>query len=507
MTPHATEILTRYAALDRVLVRAGFPPTSPWWWKQIRRFYSSGRRRWVVRAGRRAGKSSTLCRMAYVEARWGKHRVPPGDTGFVMFISKDRDEASQRLRTIDAIAKAVGDQLEVRGDERLFPGRRTGCKVYTASIAGVSGPTAIMVVGDEVALWRDSETGANPAAQVISSASPTMASQREARSVWSSSAQGNDDAHARMFDAGDTAAQLTAFAETWTANPTISEADTHELEPDLRVWARHYAAQPQAGVLGCFSKEDVDRAFLPRDGGVALADPVVLIDAASGGKDTFTFGVAQFEQPLAAGHLSPVFWGTDKDTPTDPRAPASAPAPPFLRLLLVDGVDAAEARRLESAGVVARIAAVARRHGATAVHGDQRDGFPLHSEFKRERLRLVTHDWTASSKPVAVELVRRWFQQGTIVLPAHEKLRRELLNFEERIVNGQFTFAARGSTHDDYVALLVTAALAHLAGGLRWRTPRPPGRRSGGGGDGPTSRATGDAGICPSVFSPTGRGW
>jgi hypothetical protein len=48
-----------------------------------------------------------------------------------------------------------------------------------------------------------------------------------------------------------------------------------------------------------------------------------------------------------------------------------------------------------------------------------------------------------------------------LVLPEHEQLRDELLEFEERsTTTGAFTFGARGSGHDDYVALLLTAAMA-----------------------------------------------
>lgn len=45
-----------FVALDRALVAKGFHPTSPWWLETLARFYASGRRQLVIRAGRRAGK-------------------------------------------------------------------------------------------------------------------------------------------------------------------------------------------------------------------------------------------------------------------------------------------------------------------------------------------------------------------------------------------------------------------------------------------------------------------
>ena len=84
--------------------------------------------------------------------------------------------------------------------------------------------------------------------------------------------------------------------------------------------------------------------------------------------------------------------------------------------------------------------------------------------FAENGVAFISHPWTASSKPAAVETVRRWLRERAIELPAHETMRKELLSFEERITPaGAFTFGARGSGHDDYVALLLTAAMAHEA--------------------------------------------
>jgi hypothetical protein len=80
--------------------------------------------------------------------------------------------------------------------------------------------------------------------------------------------------------------------------------------------------------------------------------------------------------------------------------------------------------------------------------------------------------WTAQTKPAAVETVRKWLRDGTLALPVHERLRRELLLFEERITpTGQFSFSGK---HDDHVSLLVTCAMAAARGSLP-RIPRFPG--------------------------------
>jgi hypothetical protein len=246
---HIDVILARFDEVDRKLVAAGFPATSPWWRETIERWYRSGKRQACLRCGRRAGKSSTLTRLAVVEALYGKHDVPPGDVGFVAIISTDRPEALGRLRTVQAILDALGVSYRpckggVVGIE--LAGRRTGFRVFTASIKGVSGFTAIFVLCDEVAKWADVDTGANPATEVISSVRPTMQTQPNARMVLSSSPMSMLDAHYDAFEQGETDLQVIAHAPSWIANPTITEASTRRDEPDETKWLREYAAIPSA---------------------------------------------------------------------------------------------------------------------------------------------------------------------------------------------------------------------------------------------------------------------
>lgn len=167
--------LAAFDALDAQLVAHGFPATSPWWRREIERFLRSGRRRWVVRAGRRAGKSSTLCRLAVAWALRGPWHVPPGDIAIIAFVSVDRDEAGARLRTIGDILRALGVAFDPSGDEIELRDRRLVFRVVTCSIRGTVGFTSVAVFGDEVARWESRDTAANPAREVMASLRPTMA--------------------------------------------------------------------------------------------------------------------------------------------------------------------------------------------------------------------------------------------------------------------------------------------------------------------------------------------
>lgn len=430
-------ILRELPVLEKRLQAHGFPPMSPWWRDQFVVFYTAGVRQLVLRVGRRGGKSSSLCRVAVLEALYGDHDIPPGDVGVVAIVSTRRDEAQQRLRTIRAILDALGEEYKATAEAVTLTSRPVMFKVFAANVAAVSGFTAIAIIADEIAKWRDEDTGANPATEVLAALRPTMATQRNARIFLSSSPLGTEDAHATAFALGTTEFQIAAHAESWVANPTVTEADTHALEPDPRIWAREYAAVPQAGVLGAFDPDDVARAFVPRQmDSVVMGRPVLILDVSSGKKDAWTWGVVRWLMPSSGV--------------------------PILKFDLISGKYGAFWKELNAVDLVAQLANLAKSLGCATVHGDQREEFMVTGEFQKQGVAFFAHPWTASSKPLAVEVVRRWMREGALWLPEHDGMRKELLNFEERITpSGAFTFGARGSGHDDHVALLISAAMVH----------------------------------------------
>lgn len=264
MTPRALSLLKHLRALDKALQDQGYPAISPWWWAQIKRWYAGAKKQAVFRVGRRGGKSTSMVRVAVCEALFGEHKIPPGDIGVVAVVSARRDDAMERLRTIASILDALGVEYIQKGDTIELPGRNVMFRVFTASVAGVSGFTTIFALCDEVSKWRDSDTGANPAREVLAGLRPTLATQKEARIALISSPMGFLDAHAEAFALGDTAFQMTAHAPTWVANPTLTEQETRDLETDDLIWQREYAAIPQAeDVLSLLSQPDLDYACAP----------------------------------------------------------------------------------------------------------------------------------------------------------------------------------------------------------------------------------------------------
>jgi len=350
---------------------------SPWWADTLGAFLRSGRRQLVARVGRRGGKSSSLCRLAVALALYGGHDVPPGDIGWVCFVSVSRDEASARLRTICAILDALGVPYAPAGDGAItIQGRPIGFKVLTGSVAGVSGWTSIAVIADELAKWVDRQTLTNPATEVLAALRPTMATQPNARIILSSSPVSDDDAHARAFDEGDTDFQTVAHAATWAANPTISEADTHALEPDERVWKREYAAIPQAAVLDGYLADVVAQCVDNRRKG-PTQEPrpgvhyVVSLDPALR-RDEFALAVLRCE--LNAERL------------------------PVVIVETVMGWRAAQGQVLSVEATVERVAEVCRRFGASVAYSDQYCVDVLAVLLSRHGIGLVGVPWTASNK-------------------------------------------------------------------------------------------------------------
>lgn len=424
MSPVAAELMRRFDALNVALVAKGFPPTSPWWRARIREFYRTGKRRFITRVGRRGGKSSTYSRLAVVEALYGQHAVPPGDVGVVAIISARRPDALERLRTIAAILDAIGVAYDPKGDSLELRARRVVFTVFTASIAGVSGFTSIFVLCDEVAKWRDSDTGANPAAVVISSVAPTMATQPNAKMILSSSPMGLLDAHADAYALGDTPHQMVAYAPSWEANPTLTEASTRADEPDELVWLREYKAIPQAeGETSLMTTALLDR--VTRKTGDIPADDrhtfVATIDPATRGNAwTLTVGCLT-DNGVRRINLTREWRGTKKQ-PLVPRV------------------------------VFVEIAEILRPFRLAHLHSDQWSEDTLRESARSAGLALLVTPWTAGLKADCYTAMRTLAQESKLDLPAGDVVRTDLLGIREKLTRNGIVYdlATQGSRHSDF---------------------------------------------------------
>lgn len=472
----SADLLGKLDALERKLAGKGFPAMSPFWRTLFARFATSGKRRLVVRGGRRSGKSTSVIRWLVLEALYGEHVIPPGDVGIIGIVSVSRSEAASRLRLVRAILSALGVKFTEKGDTIELQNRPVMFAVMTATKSGVVGGTWIGALCDEVAYWRDSETGANPATEVLGELRPTMATQPRAREFMVSAPLGSEDAHALTFDVGEDETQIVAHVPTWVGNPTITEDDCAKLERDPKRRARLYGAIPQVGATSAFDADDVARAFVPREvpPTASACAPVCLIDASSGRADSWTWAIARWYVPnahqkykLEKRYIGGGAYGWDYVFGPDGRPVEADPEDLFRPLLAVEhvaGFDGAFANRLRADEVVSEVVRSMRGRGAVRVIGDQREAFALAALFAQKGVHFTSLPWTNPTKETAVETLRRWFRDGDLALVGHAKLKEQLGKFSEKITpNGSFSYGAR-TGHDDYAALLLTLAMAEAEG-------------------------------------------
>jgi hypothetical protein len=301
---------------------------------------------------------------------------------------------------------------------------------------------------------------------------------RGARGLLVSSAFSRDDYHAVLVDRGDTEHQRVAIATTWEANPSITEAQTRQLEPDPRIWAREYSSIPQSSASDALDPDAVAAMFRKLPEGVSPAAPVGLVDFSSGRSDAATWAVARWCWPPQIPEFRQVReragfnsrTGEDVWVSRDELDPYGAPIPnpgyrgpqpPVLYVQHIGGVEGSFWRGLPAGELVGRMAADFRAAGVLLAIGDQREAFLLENEFRRHGVRFWSIAWTNPLKIAAVERLRRWLREQAIVSVPHDKLKRELAGLQERITpSGAITYGARGSGHDDYAALLLTLAMA-----------------------------------------------
>lgn len=434
---HVDEVLARFDEVDAILVAKGWPATSPWWRENIERWYRSLRRELIGRVGRRGGKSSTLSRLAVVEALYGHHVVPPGDMATVAIVSTDKAEALGRLHTIEKILEALDVPYEPSRSPKLgvkLKGRNVEFRVFAATIKGVSGFTGIFVICDELAKWRDADTGVNPATTVLASVRPTMATQPHARMALISSPMGRLDAHYDAYEEGETERQVVAHAPTWTANPTITEAQTHRDEPDPATHAREYRAVPQTGSESSLLTEHlVDRAT--RHGGDAPKPErgwcIATMDPATRG-NAWTLVVATRNEK---GVRRVLVVREKRGTPTEPLSPRA---------------------------VFDEWAPMLRSYGISVILTDQWAIDALQDSATACGLFLQEEAWHTKNKAEAYDALLKHAQNNELELPDEKNVKNDLLGIRRKLTRNGVTYelaTTQDGRHSDFAPAIAMAVV------------------------------------------------
>jgi hypothetical protein len=442
----------QFTTFDAKLAKKGVPPLTEWWMKRIGKWLDVYERGQVLElwgcVGRGAAKSTAIYKLATFFSLFGDFKVPPGETHYAIVLSRLKEEASKGVDIIASWLRLLGIKHTVAGDVITLTGERRGIRVVAASVAATSGWRAFFIGKDERSKWPADGATEQDAAEIDTSATAMTATHALAPVVAFGSAWGAfGDFYDAIMGGSDDRRMVVGPSPTWIAAPHITEASTRRKERDVRRWRREYACEFQAGVGSAFDADFVRLAFEPKGVEVAAeGQPVIVVDASGGKGDAFTWGVCRWVATTTGRSL--------------------------LVFEEVAGVTGAFWGKVSADQIVARIKEDAVHYGAVDVHADQYAALAYDSAFRRAKLHFHVHNWSQASKAEGVMKLRRLLSDGDIVLPEHERLLKELLNYEEKLSprSGEVTYGAR-SGHDDFASLIVTAMMVDLD--RRLRAPKP----------------------------------
>lgn len=258
------------AWIDARCQLAGMHALDDWWIDAFAKFYESGKMVFGGRIGLRGGKSVSVCRALVNDALFTARKLDPSTVGVVPIMSANRTEATDRFVAIRAILAACGVR-DSKGDdsEDAIPNGIGGTftsstlpsgggvirtrdsqrhaiefRVYPAAQRSAIGFTAIGGFCDEVDLWHDRDTGANPADRVLELLFQRFTTQPTARCYIVSATYNRTSAHSRIIDAGDTALQhIARLGELGAVRDNIARHTLAGLAADLRIIEK---ADPQS---------------------------------------------------------------------------------------------------------------------------------------------------------------------------------------------------------------------------------------------------------------------
>ena len=403
------------------------------------------REAWLV-CGRRSGKSRVLAAIAVYLAAFvdWRPRLAAGETGVVMILAADRDQAGVildyvrgLLRGNPMLARLVTDD----GAEHVTLGsRKVAIAVHASSYRSVRGRTLVAALCDEVAFWR-SDSVVNPAAEVVRALRPALATLAPdslligASSLYSRSGLLYERYGAHYGREGSRV--LVWQAASRTMNPSLpAELVADALADDPEAGAAEWLGEFRRDIVSYIGADVVDAATapgrheLPRTIGTRYRG---FLDPSGGSSDSFTMAIAHREGDRAV-----------LDAIREVRPPFSPEvvSADFARLLLDYGITRAVADKYAGIWVVA----------AFAEHG-------------------VTVEQSAKPKSDLYGELLPGLNSGRVDLLDHPRLRTQLCSLERRTArSGRDSIDHGPGGHDDLANAVAGALVACLA--------RPPAKIS-----------------------------
>jgi hypothetical protein len=386
--------------------------------------------------GRRSGKSRMLAMIAAylsVFRDWTPF-LSPGEVPTIMVLAADRKQARVIFRYTREFLKALSVvSIERETLEVLELSNGVNVEIMTADFKSVRGYTSVALLLDEVAFW--SSENANPAAEIITALTPTMATVPGAVLLCASSPYARrgilyDTFREHFGRDGDDV--LFWKSPTRVMNPSVPESFiAAETKKDPASAAAEYGAEFRSDVETFTSRETIQactpqgRIELPPVAGVRYC---AFVDPSGGSSDSMTLGIAHRDEWSGKAALDAIREIKPKFSPD---------------------------------AVVEEFAALLKSYGVTQVYGDRYGG-----EWPRERFRYhgITYRPADKTKSEIYLALLPMLNSQTAELLDVRRLEDQLVGLERRTSRGgrdSIDHAPNG--HDD-VANAAAGALVMAAG-------------------------------------------
>jgi hypothetical protein len=201
--------------MDTKFVAQGQHALSDWWKQSFREFFDSEKTWGIWQVGRGGGKSTGLERLSILYVLFGsllaERHIPPGQRWIWPFISASTQDAGRRIREIQALNMALGLETKPKqqhGQPTMefddVGGNAVAFVSIAATIAGVSGPSALGITIDEEAKLRDRSANVNPSTEILASAGQMFRARPGVKGIRCSSAWREGGSHWLSIQEGDT---------------------------------------------------------------------------------------------------------------------------------------------------------------------------------------------------------------------------------------------------------------------------------------------------------------
>ena len=386
---------------------------------------------WCV-IGRRSGKSRIAAVIACFEAVFRERTLAPGETGVIICLSPTQPQARLVLEYCRGFLRAsptMAREIKSETVSEIRLRNNITIAVNAASFRNLRGRTILACVYDECAYWRsdDEVASANPDIEIHRAVAPALAASGGKLIAISSPYRRTGLLHQKFkaFHGVANDRVLVIQGESRKFNPLLDQATIDAaFEEDPEAASSEWGALFRSDLSALLLDEDIDQCVdrerprelppNPKHRYVAFVDP-------SGGRADF--------YTICIGHRAESRFIVDV---------IQGRAPPF-----------------NPAEVTSEYARLVQDYGVSKVIGDNYAGEWVSQAWRDNNMHYERSELPASA--LALEALPS-FARGSISLPDHAVLLRELKNLERRTSrSGRDSVSHPPGLHDDHCAAVFGA--------------------------------------------------